>query len=911
MKYSEIRQTFIDFFKNQDHNFVRSSSLVPHKDPSLMFTNAGMNQFKDVFLGRESRSYKRAVTIQKCLRAGGKHNDLDNVGFTPYHHTFFEMMGNFSFGDYFKREAIIFAWEFLTKKLNIPQERLLVSVFTADDEAAGIWEKDVGVPKNKIFRYGAKDNFWRMGHTGPCGPCSEIFYDHNPLEPEIPIHKGKNRFVEIWNLVFMEFFEDETGKKTPLPKPSVDTGAGLERLSSILQGFKDNYQCDIFKPLIAKACEVAGLENDWKILSKDPETLGSVKAVCDHARATSFLMGEGVFPSNEGPGYVLRRIMRRAVYYARKLNSEKPLFSQVCAQVIETMGPYYPELLKNSDSIIKGIDGEEKRFLQTLDKGNHILNKEIQGFLTSGEKILDGKTAFTLYDTYGFPFDLTEVIAKEHGLGVDKKSFLETMEKAREKARQGRVERKEVHDSVTDVSTFDLNNREFVQWIQKIREEKGITSFEGYKQLNLESELLAIYDDQTPVEKLNSSSGWIVFNRSPFYAEGGGQVSDRGTLSYQGQVVGVIDDCQKINEIFTHHVVLQSLDLELIVGEIYSLRVDEQRRQAIANNHSATHLLNAALREVLGSHVHQAGSLVNEFKLRFDFTHSRALTFDEIKELENRVNKQVAKGVSVNFEILPYDEALNKGALAMSGEKYADQVRVISMGQREDGGEFSMELCGGTHVSNTSGIRLFKIVSEGSVASGIRRIEAFTGTRAFEYLNNLAEENLIGRRNLKLEKPKADDEVFQNHLANRIEDLQGKIKTLEQKLKTQKVKSLPLDDLLGKAVEKNFKGEKVFALFARVNISERQQLSQIMDKLRDKKPKLVLVLMGGVDEKGSYPIVVAADKKLKEFRAGDLIKELCKTLGGRGGGRPDFAQGSVTKPDQWELARDQFYDFFE
>ena len=925
MKYSEIRQTFTDFFENQGHRLVRSSSLVPHKDPSLMFTNAGMNQFKDVFLGKESRDYGRAVTIQKCLRAGGKHNDLENVGFTPYHHTFFEMMGNFSFGDYFKREAIVFAWEFLTKKLNIPQEGLLVSVFATDKRAAEIWKKDVGLSEDKIFRYGEKDNFWRMGQTGPCGPCSEIYYDHNPPGPRIPLHEDKNRFVEIWNLVFMEFFEDEKGKKTPLPKPCVDTGAGLERIAAVLQGFKDNYQCDIFKPLIAKVCEIVGLKDNWGTLSRNPEILGAVKVVCDHARATGFLIGEGVFPSNEGPGYVLRRIMRRAIRYAGKLNDKKSLFSQVCAQVIETMGPYYPDLVKNSDSIINGIRNEEKRFLQTLDKGSHILDEKIQNLLKSGEKNLEGKTAFVLYDTYGFPFDLTEVIAKEHGLGVDEKGFKEAMKEAKKKARQGR---KPSGYSVMDTPAFDLNNREFIQWIQKVRKEKGPTSFEGYKQLSLESELLAIHDGKTQVEELNSSSGWLVFNKSPFYPEGGGQVADCGTFSYQGQVIGLIDDCQKINEVFVHHVTLRSsgalrrsstkksneMNMEgvkLIVGKIYSLNVSVKRRQSIAGNHSATHLLNATLREVLGNHVHQAGSLVNESKLRFDFTHNRALTVDEIREIEKRVNKQISLGVSVGSQTMPYKEALDQGAICLSGEKYADQVRVIFMGQKEDGQDFSMELCGGTHVSNTSRIRLFKIVSEGAVASGIRRIEALTGERAFRYLNELAEENLRNRRNLKLEKPKADDESFQNHLANRIDDLRAKIKKLEQKLKTQKVQNLSVDDLLKQAIEKKLKGKKVFVLFTKVNMGERQQLSQFVDELRDKKPKLVLVLIGGVDEKGACPIVVAADKNLKTIHAGTLMKELCKTLGGRGGGRADFAQGSITKPDEWKLARDQFYGFFE
>ncbi len=910
MKYSEIRQTFTDFFKNRNHRVVRSSSLIPHKDPGLMFTNAGMNQFKDVFLGGEQRDYKRAVSIQKCLRAGGKHNDLENVGFTPHHHTFFEMMGNFSFGDYFKREAILLAWEFLTKKLNLPEERLLVSVFTTDDEAANVWVRDVGLPKDRIFRYGEKDNFWRMGPTGPCGPCSEIFYDHDPSGPRIPVHEDNNRFVEIWNLVFMEFFED--GKeKTPLPRPSIDTGAGLERLASILQGFQDNYQCDVFAPLIAKVCEVAGLQNNWEALSGNSETLGAVKVVTDHARAASFLMGEGVFPSNEGPGYVLRRIMRRAIRYARKLNDRESLFSQVCTQVIETMGPHYPDLLKNSDSIINGIREEEKRFLQTLDRGSHILDRNIQNLLRSGKKVLDGQTAFTLYDTYGFPFDLTAVIAGERGLGVDEKAFLKIMEEAREKARKGR----KVHGySVVGVpGSVSDKQGEFVEWARGIKQKRGSTHFVGYEQLSVESELLSIHSGEKPVEKLQGSSGWLVFNKSSFYAEGGGQVSDKGILNYQGQEIGLIDDCKKINGIFVHHITSHSCNrfpVALVVGKTYFLEVKQGRRQSIANNHSATHLLNVALREVLGSHINQAGSLVNEFKLRFDFTHHRALTGEEIKEIEERVNEQVALGIPVHSNVMSYGEALNRGALSLSGEKYEEQVRVISLGVKKTGQSFSMELCGGTHVANLSQIRLFKIISEGVVSSGVRRIEALTGERAFWYLNELAEENLVGRKDLKLEKPKSDDESFQRHLINRIQDLQGKIRKLEQTLKVQKTKSLSVDDILKEATEKNSHGQKIFALFSKVDTNDRRELREVVDRLRDKKQKLVLVLVGGVDEKGSCPIVVALDKSLKEINAGNIIKELCKTLGGQGGGRSDFAQGSITKSDKLEFAKDQFYGLF-
>ena len=930
MKHLELRKAFIDFFQSQGHHPVVSSGLIPHNDPSLMFTNAGMNQFKNIFLGKEQTDRKSVVTIQKCLRAGGKHNDLENVGFTPYHHTFFEMMGNFSFGDYFKREAIILAWEFLTKKLNIPEERLLVSVFTTDDESAKIWEKDIHLPKEKILRYGEKDNFWRMGQTGPCGPCSEIFYDHNPSGPKIPIHKDTNRFVEIWNLVFMEFFEDEKGGKTPLPKPCVDTGAGLERLASILQGYKDNYQCDIFKPLMARVCEMAGLPNNWETLSRNLEVLGAVKVVCDHARATSFLIGEGVFPSNEGSGYVLRRIMRRAIRYAKKLNGEKSLFSKVCAEVIRLMGPIYPELVKSSQSILQGTEEEEKRFLQTLDKGSRLLNHKIQELIQSGKQILDGQTAFTLYDTYGFPFDLTAMIAKEKGFDVDEKAFLETMEEAKQKARRARER---------DVPVFDPNSRELVQWSQKINEEKGPTSFTGYEQLEVEAELLSIHNGQTEVKELkpSSPSGWLVFKKTPFYAQGGGQVSDSGVLIDQGQVIGFIDDCQKINDIFIHHVTpkasfsslespLNDLSREtagktnrnlakelksLVTGQTYTLKVHRHRRQSIANNHSATHLLNSALRKILGKHIKQAGSLVNEFKLRFDFTHPKALTLTEIREIEEQVNSQVSRAVSVGTSIMSHDKALQEGALCLSGEKYGDSVRVISMGEKKEGQSFSMELCGGTHVTNTSQIRLFKIVSEGAVAGGIRRLEAITSDRAFHYLNHLAEENLLGRRDLKIEKPKADDKDFENHLVGKIQDLKNKIKKLEQKLKNQKSQNFSVQDLLASAIKREFKGQKISLLFTRVEADSREDLRRMADQLRDKKQNLVLVLIGSADEKKSYPLVLALDKTLKGLHAGELIKPVCQNLGGRGGGRADFAQGSITKADKIKWAKEQFYELFK
>lgn len=895
MKYAKIRQAFIDFFNEKQHQPVDSASLIPHNDPTLMFTNAGMNQFKDVFLGTDKRNYHRAVTIQKCLRAGGKHNDLENVGFTARHHTFFEMMGNFSFGDYFKKEAIAFAWEFLTKTLSIPENRLYVTVFTTDDEAAEIWEKDIGIPKEKIFRYGEKDNFWRMGKTGPCGPCSEIFYDHQPDGPKIPIHEDEDRFVEIWNLVFMQFFEDENGKQTPLPKPSVDTGAGIERIASAMQGFNDNYQCDIFQPLMQKACDLAGIKNDWDTLNKNPEVIGAVKVVSDHARAAAFLISEGVLPSNEGKGYVLRRIMRRGIRYARKLNDQKSLYPAVCEEVIRTMAPFYPVLKDKSDFILNAINDEEKRFLQTLDKGSDLLLKKINELKKKKVSELDGQTAFTLYGTYGFPFDLTEVIAKEHGLKVDQKSFDACLEEDKDMARKARKSH-----------NITSNEKHLGEWTQKVAGASGITDFVGYDQLTLTSKLISLSNGENEVNSL-SDSGWMIFKSTPFYPEGGGQVADRGTLlNSNNQVIGEISDCKKFNDVFIHYVKLKDTTLE--VGQNYLLQVQISERLETANNHSATHLLNAALKQVLGDHVNQAGSLVNPQKLRFDFNHNKPVSESELSQIEALVNKQVANSTLVSQALMSHQEAVSQGAVAMFGEKYGDEVRVISMGQSDLGKPFSMELCGGTHVTNTSQIRLFKIVSETGVAAGVRRIEAVTGTQAVNLLNHLANENLSVRRHLNVKFPKVDDTHFEASLEVRIQDLQNKVKSLEQDLKKQAAQSVSVDDIMKEATEQSLQGEKGFALITRVNITDRNLLSDVADKIRDKKQNIAIVLIGESEDGKPRPMIVAVSKTLKKIHAGKITKELCTILDGKGGGRPDFAQGSVGNLDKLNSAKDKFYE---
>lgn len=898
MKYAEIRQAFIKFFEEKKHKHVASSSLIPHNDPTIMFTNAGMNQFKDVFLGADKREYNRAVTIQKCLRAGGKHNDLENVGFTARHHTFFEMMGNFSFGDYFKKEAIAFAWEFLTQRLHIPEERLYVTVFETDDEAAEIWHTQMGVPREKIYRYGEKDNFWRMGQTGPCGPCSEIFYDHYPSRPPVPLHEDEGRYVEIWNLVFMQFFEDESGKQTPLPKPSVDTGAGLERIAAALQGFTDNYQCDAFQPLIATTCKLSGLPDDWQKIAKNPQTLGAVKVVADHARACTFLIGEGVLPSNEGRGYVLRRIMRRAIRYGRQL-TEKSMFPSVCEQVIQSMAPYYPNLKERADFILTTVIDEEKRFLQTLDKGSDILLNKLKELKKTQQTQLDGFTAFTLYDTFGFPFDLTQLIAKEQGLTVDEKAFEKAMESAKEKARKA-------HKSQSITS----NEKHLADWTAHLAQKFGVTEFVGYDHLKFDSELIALSNGTEAVDTL-AESGWVVLRGTPFYAEGGGQDGDVGIIVNPSTeaTLGYVRDCKKLNNVYLHYVEVSGAPLTL--GKTYGLRVNTRERQATANNHSATHLLNAALSRVLGSHVHQAGSLVNANKLRFDFSHNQGVTASELEQIEKIVNDQISLAAAVTKAVMPHKEAVALGAVAMFGEKYGSEVRVITMGHDQQK-HFSMELCGGTHVENTAQIRLFKIVSETGISAGVRRIEALTGDRAFQYLNELAEENKRFRQHFKLPNPKVDDSVFAGFEAGQplldvTAQLQDKVQNLEKENKKLKSQSVSLESILSEAEQREHQGENLTVLMTRVDISDRELLSSVVDQIRE-KPNVALALIGESEGNTPKPMIVAFSKNLKKFHAGKITQELCVLLEGKGGGRPDFAQGSVSNLDKLNQAKKRFYE---
>lgn len=883
----QIRQLYFDYFVKNGHQKVASSSLVPDNDPTLLFTNAGMNQFKNLFLGLEKRSYSRAVTSQKCVRAGGKHNDLENVGFTARHHTFFEMLGNFSFGDYFKKDAIHFAWELLTKELEIPKDRLYVTVFETDDEAADIWHKQEGIPRERIYRFGEKDNFWRMGDTGPCGPCSEIFYDHGPeadLDPANPSKMGGDgdRYVEIWNNVFMQYNESATGR-TELPKPSVDTGAGLERWAAMLQGRPNNYDTDLFMPIISKAAQISKKDyvSDYKVLAKNKdiaEQVAAMRVLADHSRATAFLISDGVLPSNEGRGYVLRRIMRRAIRYGRKLSGDSSLFVQTIQVVVSEMSDIYPELARSREHILKTVQDEITRFLTTLDQGTEILNDSLGKLGTRGVKTLDGATIFKLYDTFGFPVDLTKLMATEKGFAIDEAGFEKQMEEARDKARGAGGSRFKA----------SVDAAHIVKIAQDVKAKHGESKFVGEKHESLsiaETFPMSISNGKQVVESLSAGQdGVVIFKETPFYGESGGQAGDRGYITgvpggpaLEAEVV----DTTKEAGVVLHHVKVNNGKLG--VGDKVRIEVDRSVRLATANNHSATHLLHAALRKVLGTHVTQAGSLVDSERLRFDFTHGKAMTREEIRQVEELVNKEIANASSVEVAEMSHKEAMAKGAMALFGEKYGDRVRVIKMGS------FSTELCGGTHVTNTSLIRLFTILSESGVSAGVRRIEATTGARALTRLMNHEAEYLQAREVAGLGGESGS-------VAHYIESMRDKVKELERELKKMKGSAIDADSILREArpFSKGASSGKFVA--ASVEIDDRDVLSQLGDKLRDKLGSGVVVLVGrGPDGAGGgkHPIIVTVSKDLtSNLSAGKILAEVAKEMGGKGGGRPDFAQGA-------------------
>ena len=851
MKSAEIREAFLRFFEEQGHTRVASSSLIPNNDPTLLFTNAGMNQFKDCFLGQEKRAYTRAASSQKCVRAGGKHNDLENVGYTARHHTFFEMLGNFSFGDYFKRDAITFAWTFLTsdKWLNLPKEKLWVTVYASDDEAYDIWTREVGVPAERMVRIGdnkgapyASDNFWTMGDTGPCGPCTEIFYDHGadiwggpPGSPE----EDGDRYIEIWNNVFMQFNRTADGVLHPLPAPSVDTGMGLERISAVMQHVHSNYEIDLFQNLLAAAAKAIGCTNDAQ---------PSLKVVADHIRSCGFLIADGVLPSNEGRGYVLRRIIRRACRHGNKLGAKGSFFHQIVAALAAEMGEAFPELKAQQAHIERVLKTEEEQFAKTLEQGLRILEQDLAQL--KGE-IVPGDVVFKLYDTYGFPMDLTADIARERSLTIDEEGFEREMEAQRERARSA--------------SAFGMDYNSLVKV-------DVATEFLGYAATEAQARVVALYREGQQVEQLGEGEeGVVVLDRTPFYAESGGQVGDSGYL----QAAGVrfdVQDTTKTGGAFLHHGVVASGVLS--VGAEIEARVDAQVQKATSLNHSATHLLHAALRQVLGEHVQQKGSLVDSQRLRFDFSHFEAIKPEQIKALEDIVNREVRNNTDVQTEETDIETAKAKGAMALFGEKYGDSVRVLSMG-----GDFSVELCGGIHVKRTGDIGLFKIISEGGVASGVRRIEAITGAAALAYLNG-AEEQL--KEAAQLVKGNRDT------LIDKLAAVLERNRQLEKQLEHLQAKAASAagDDLSNGAVEVN--GAKVLA--ARLDGQDGKALLALVDQLKNKLGRAV-ILLGSVHE-DKVVLVAGVTKDLTgQLKAGDLMKQAAAAVGGKGGGRPDMAQG--------------------
>jgi alanyl-tRNA synthetase len=844
---TELRELFLDYFRRQGHAVVASSPLVPGNDPTLLFTNAGMVQFKDLFLGKEQRSYTRAATSQRCVRAGGKHNDLENVGYTARHHTFFEMLGNFSFGDYFKRDAIRFAWEFITGELGIPKERLWVTVYETDDEAFDLWRSEAGVPAERITRMGAKSNFWAMGDTGPCGPCTEIFYDHGAEiaggPPGSPDEDG-DRFVEIWNLVFMQYERSEDGTLTPLPKPSVDTGMGLERISAVMQGVHSNYEFDLFQSLIAAAARATGATD----LSSP-----SLRVIADHIRACTFLVVDGVLPSNEGRGYVLRRIIRRAIRHGYQLGQTGPFFSTLVDALVAQMGAAYPELVKGADHARKVLAQEEARFAETIAAGMTILDTAIAAL--GGDSTIPGETVFKLYDTYGFPVDLTADIARERGLAIDEPGFEAAMQAQRDRARAA--------------SRFGVDLRETVQLDAR-------TEFLGYGTTHAQGRIVALIDATgATVDVLGAgATGRVVLDATPFYAESGGQVGDVGTLSTAGGAF-TVTDTQKLRDAFAHVGSVQSGELR--VGDAVEATVVADQRAATARNHSATHLMHEALRHVLGEHVQQKGSLVQPDRLRFDFSHFQAVTAEEIARIEAIVNAEILANREAVTRLMSYDEAVAAGAMALFGEKYGDVVRVLSFG------EFSTELCGGTHVSRTGDIGLFKITSEGGVAAGVRRIEAVTGAGALAFFN--AGESTL-REIGALVRGTRDD------VAEKVTALVDRAKKLEREIDSLKARLASGEgaDLASRAVSVG--AAQVVA--ARMDGLDAKALRAAVDGLKDKLGSAVIVLAGlGEDGKITLVAGVTADLTAR-VKAGELVGSVAALIGGKGGGRPDFAQAGGT-----------------
>lgn len=846
---AEIRQTFLDFFRGKGHEIVESSSLVPHNDPTLLFTNAGMNQFKDVFLGMDKRTYTRATTAQRCVRAGGKHNDLDNVGYTARHHTFFEMLGNFSFGDYFKRDAIHFAWELLTGQgwYNLPKEKLLVTVYETDNEAFDIWANEIGIPKERIVRIGdnkgapyASDNFWQMGDTGPCGPCSEIFYDHGDHiwggPPGSPEEDG-DRFIEIWNIVFMQFNRLANGTMEKLPKPSVDTGMGLERISAVLQHVNSNYDIDIFKKLIKDTAQIIGvsdLENK------------SLRVIADHIRSCAFLIADGVMPSNEGRGYVLRRIIRRAVRHGHMLGAKDIFFYKLVSSLVEVMESAASQLAKSQKLVKETLKQEEEQFLKTLERGLLLLDQELSKVPNNQ---LPGDIAFKLYDTYGFPLDLTADVCREKNIIVDEVGFNQCMEIQRQRSRES--------------DSFSIDYSSAIKL-------DGKTEFLGYSTIESSATVVAIFQNGQRVDAVKQGDeAVIILDKTPFYGESGGQVGDKGRLTSPDNIFNV-KDSQKYGQSIGHIGYLSKGSIK--VGDKIIAAVDHELRERIRRNHSATHLLQAALQRILGEHVAQKGSLVNDSYLRFDFSHMQSITTEQIQEIENLVNQQIRRNLDVSVELMPIDEAKGKGAMALFGEKYDDIVRVLTMG------DFSIELCGGTHVNRTGDIGLFKVISESSIASGVRRIEATTGQMAIDLVHNDDK-----RLNEMMSLLKVDKVNMVSRLSQLVEQTKQLEKVIEQ------LKSVQAAQESAQLVNQVETINNVKLLVAKVDNTEAKVLREMIDDLKNQLKSGVIVLATVNDDKISLAVGVTKDLTA-QIKAGILVSKLAEKVGGKGGGRPDFAQ---------------------
>ncbi len=856
LKGKEIRQLFLDYFARNGHEIVPSSPLVPADDPTLLFTNAGMVQFKKVFLGQEERSYKRAASCQKCVRAGGKHNDLENVGYTARHHTFFEMLGNFSFGDYFKEEAIAYAWGFLTKELELPIDRLYVTIFRDDDEAAKLWKKISGLPEERIVRLGEKDNFWAMGDTGPCGPCSEIIFDQGSEvgcgRPDCRVGCDCDRYLELWNLVFMQYDRDENGVLTPLPRPCIDTGMGLERITATIQGVRTNFDCDLFAGLMEKIGVLTG-----KRYGEDRQTDVAFRVIADHSRAAAFLIADGVLPSNEGRGYVLRRIIRRAVRFGRTLGLERPFLYETALTVVEDMGDVYPELIRARETITKVLQIEEERFRETLERGLHFLEEELQRLEKRGEKVISGEFIFKLYDTYGFPYDIVRDVALERGFSLDMIGFEREMAKQRERSRA-------LSAKISVKSSIFAN-------LSIIKRQK----FVGYETLETETKILALAKGEEAVNEIaKGEEAEALFSRTPFYGEAGGQVGDTGlVIGPEGEAK--VTDTKRLGDLLIHH--LRVTKGKIRTGQKVKLRVDADRRAAIARHHTATHLLHAALRRILGDHVHQAGSLVAPDRLRFDFTHFEPLKLEEIFQIEDLVNAVIRENLPVEIKVVPLKEALGMGAMALFGEKYGEKVRVVKIG------DFSLELCGGTHVSRTGDIGYFKIVSEGSVQAGVRRVEAVAGEPAVQFVHELERER---------ERLAAKLKVSPTELEKRLETLLKQIKEQQQEIErlTRQMARGGLESLLSQVKEVD--GIKVLA--AQVEARDAKTLREMGDFLRDRLGSGVVILGAAGDGKAQLLAMVTKDLADK-IHAGKIISELAGMIGGRGGGRSDMAQGGGPK----------------